>query len=106
MATAPPREARAFCRACGNTIDPRAEFCTKCGARNWVETGSGRNRTTAALFALLLGGLGVHKFYLGQPGLGVLYLLLCWTFVPAIVAFVEGIVYLTMSDEAFRAKYH
>ncbi len=106
MATAPPREARAFCRACGNAIDPRVEFCTKCGARNWVETSSGRNRTTAALFALLLGGLGTHKFYLGQPGLGVLYLLFCWTFIPAIVACVEGIVYLTMSDEAFRAKYH
>jgi hypothetical protein len=105
MATASPREARAFCRACGKPIDPRAEFCTQCGARNWVGSGAGRNRTTAAIFALLLGGLGVHKFYLGQPVLGVLYLLFCWTFIPALVALVEGIVYLTMTDEAFSAKY-
>ncbi len=59
----------------------------------------------AALLALLLGGFGAHKFYLGQGGLGVIYLLLCWTFIPAIVALVEGIIYLTMSDAEFSRKY-
>ncbi|MBI1801662.1 MAG: TM2 domain-containing protein [Chloroflexi bacterium] len=67
---------------------------------------SGRNRVAAALFALFLGGLGIHKFYLGQVTQGVIYLLFCWTFIPAIIAFIEGIVYLTMTDEAFAAKYH
>jgi hypothetical protein len=37
--------------------------------------------------------------------MGVLYLLFCWTFIPAVVGFIEGILYLTMSDEAFWAKY-
>jgi TM2 domain-containing membrane protein YozV len=35
----------------------------------------------------------------------VLYLLFCWTFIPALVALVEGIVLLTQSDEQFAAKY-
>lgn len=65
----------------------------------------GRNRVGAALFAMLLGGLGAHKFYLGEIGLGVVYLLFCWTMIPSIVGVIEGIVYLSMSDEAFAAKY-
>jgi TM2 domain-containing membrane protein YozV len=48
----------------------------------------------------------VHKFYLGQAGLGILYLVFFWTLIPAIVAFVEGIIYLTMSDADFDAKYN
>lgn len=65
-----------------------------------------KSRIAAALLALFLGGIGVHKFYLGQVGWGFVYLLFCWTFVPAVVAFVEFIIYLTMSDAAFAAKYH
>ncbi|HEX4735949.1 MAG TPA: TM2 domain-containing protein [Allosphingosinicella sp.] len=68
-------------------------------------TPSGRSRIAAALFALFLGGFGVHKFYLGRTGQGIVYLLFCWTLLPAIIAFIEGIVYLVMSDEEFAAKY-
>ena len=48
-----------------------------------------KDRTVGLLLCLFLGGLGVHRFYLGQVGMGVLYLLFCWTFIPLIVAFVE-----------------
>ena len=48
-----------------------------------------KNATTAILFALFLGGIGGHHFYMGKPGVGVLYLLFFWTFIPAMVAFVE-----------------
>lgn len=65
-----------------------------------------KDKTTAAILALILGGLGVHKFYLGQYGMGFLYLLFCWTFVPAIIALVEFIQFLSMTDEAFNAKYN
>jgi TM2 domain-containing membrane protein YozV len=68
-------------------------------------TAGGRSRVAAAIFAIFLGGVGIHKFYLGRIWQGVLYLLFCWTFVPAIVGFIEGIVYLTMSDASFEAKY-
>lgn len=37
--------------------------------------------------------------------LGLLYLLFCWTFIPGFVGFVQGILYLTMSDHAFDMRY-
>ncbi len=51
-----------------------------------------KNPTTAVLLALFLGGLGIHKFYLGQAGWGVAYLLFCWTYIPAVIAFFEAFV--------------
>ena len=59
----------------------------------------------AILLAFFLGGFGVHKFYLGRVAQGILYLIFFWTFIPAIIAFIEFIIYLTMSDEAFAHKY-
>lgn len=41
------------------------------------------------LFALLLGGLGLHRFYLGETGWGILYLLFCWTGIPSLIGFIE-----------------
>jgi len=64
-----------------------------------------KSRGVAILLALLLGGIGAHKFYLGQAGLGILYLLFCWTFIPAIVAFIEAIAYAVTSEESFHAQY-
>jgi TM2 domain-containing membrane protein YozV len=64
-----------------------------------------KSRSAAVLLALLLGGLGIHKFYLNRPGWGVIYLLFCWTFIPTILGFLEGLGYLFMSDEAFQEKY-
>ncbi|MBI3930047.1 MAG: TM2 domain-containing protein [Armatimonadetes bacterium] len=59
----------------------------------------------AALLALFFGGLGVHKFYLGKAGAGLIYLIFCWTFIPALVSFIEALVYLSMSDDSFLAQY-
>jgi len=66
----------------------------------------GLSRTTAILLAFFLGGVGGHKFYLGQVGLGILYLFFFWTFIPALVAFIELIVLLTQSDEKFDKQYN
>jgi TM2 domain-containing membrane protein YozV len=49
-----------------------------------------KNGTTAVLLALLLGGLGAHKFYMGQTGQGILYLLFCWTYIPTLIALIEA----------------
>src|SRR5581483_10947012 len=46
--------------------------------------------STGILLALFLGGVGAHRFYLGQVGLGVLYLLFCWTFIPVFISFIEA----------------
>lgn len=101
-----------YCADCGAVISSKAEICPKCGVRQTAPisygtqtTPSGKNKLAAALFAILLGGLGVHKFYLGRVGWGVLYIVFFWTFIPAILGLIEGIIYLTMSDEAFAAKY-
>ena len=51
-----------------------------------------KNPTTAVLLALFLGGLGIHKFYMGQTGLGVLYLLFFWTYIPSVIALIEAFV--------------
>lgn len=64
-----------------------------------------KSKTTAIVLAFLLGGLGVHKFYLGQTTQGVLYLLFVWTFIPLILSLVDIIMYLTMSDQAFQEKF-
>ena len=64
-----------------------------------------KSRTVAVLLALLFGGIGVHKFYLGQVGMGLLYILFCWTFIPALVAFFEAIRWLFVSNETFAARH-
>ena len=53
-----------------------------------------------------LRSLGIHKFYLGKIGMGILYLLFCWTGIPAIVGLIEGIIYLCSNDENFQLKHH
>lgn len=112
------------CFACANILDARAELCPRCGVRQPSVPGMNapvlasapvvisppaptttRSKTTAALLAFFLGGIGVHKFYLGQGGLGVVYLLFCWTFIPAIVAFIEFLVLLGMSERDFATRY-
>ena len=64
-----------------------------------------KNRIIAAILAFFLGGFGIHKFYLGQIGWGIVYLIFCWTFIPALVAFIEFIIYLCTSDKDFARKY-
>lgn len=63
-----------------------------------------KNKLTAGLLGIILGGIGAHKFYLGSFGMGVVYLLFCWTGIPAIIGFIEGIMYLVSDDIAFQIK--
>lgn len=65
-----------------------------------------KNKTVAGLLGIFLGGLGIHKFYLGKIGQGIVYILFCWTFIPAVIGFIEGIVYLCSNDENFQLKHH
>lgn len=65
-----------------------------------------KDKTTAFVLAWFLGGFGVHKFYLGENVAGLLYFITCWTLIPAVVAFFEGISYLMMDKRSFDAKYN
>lgn len=93
-----------YCSGCGALIHKEAAACPQCGAPQADAVGK-KSRVAAILLALFLGGIGAHKFYLGRPGWGVLYLLFFWTLVPALVAFVEMVIYIIMSDAAFARKY-
>lgn len=71
---------------------------------------SSKDKMTAALLAIFLGGFGIHKFYLGGSGqktAGVIQLVLtiftCG--LAAIIPFIEGIIYLTKDDQVFQAEY-
>jgi len=65
-----------------------------------------KSKTIAAILAFFLGGLGIHRFYLGQTGKGFLYLLFSWTFVPALIALFDFIGFIFMSTQKFNRKYN
>lgn len=48
-----------------------------------------RDEVVGILLALFLGTFGIHHFYLRRTGLGVLYLVFCWTGIPSILGFIE-----------------
>ncbi|MEI9993820.1 MAG: TM2 domain-containing protein [Rhizomicrobium sp.] len=95
-----------YCRGCGKEIHETATACPSCGARQRGAPGGGpgKSKVVAGVLALFLGGLGVHRFYLGQWW-GIFYLLFCWTFIPSIVAFIEAIVFFVTDDASWEAKY-
>ena len=68
-----------------------------------------RNKYVAAVLAFVFGPLGVHRFYLGRNGTGVLMLVLTCTIVGLLVsapwAFIDMIRYLVMSDRDFAERY-
>ena len=79
---------------------------------------SSKNKLAAGLLAIFLGSLGIHKFYLGFTGPGLVYLLIntigfavTWillcipNIILGIIALIEGIIYLTKSDEEFEQLY-
>ena len=48
-----------------------------------------KDPATAMLLTLFTGAVGGHRFYMEQNGLGALYVLFCWAFIPAIIALIE-----------------
>jgi TM2 domain-containing membrane protein YozV len=71
------------------------------------------NRLVAGLLAIFLGCLGIHKFYLGYQQEGII-LLLCgtvgWLFIipgigAAVIGLIEGIIYLSQTEEQFQRNY-
>jgi TM2 domain-containing membrane protein YozV len=70
-----------------------------------------QKKLIAGILAILLGGLGVHKFFLGMTNSGLIMLLVtvltCGAggAVMGVIGIVEGILYLTKSDEEFERTY-
>ncbi len=67
-----------------------------------------RKRIPAAICAFLVGHFGIHKFMLGHTTPGIIMAVLgvatCGT-VPYVIAFIEGIIYLTKDDDEFYQIY-
>ena len=67
-----------------------------------------KSRTIAAILAFsgTLTVSGLHKFYLGQPLWGILYVLLSWTPIPKVACAIEGVWYLTQDEETFDRYFN
>lgn len=92
-----------FCKNCGTQIPDDAKMCSQCGTQIVVDDKvvgqikyphpqavSDRSKGTAALLCFFLGNLGVHRFYTGKVGTGVVMLLTLgcvgiWTLIDFIV---------------------
>jgi TM2 domain-containing membrane protein YozV len=104
----PPMQGRAFCYNCAQPSDPAAVVCVKCGVAFSAAppTSEAKSKLAAGLLGILLGGLGIHRFYLGYTGIGVAQLILCLsgvltcgitTLAACIWGLVEGILIFTGS---------
>ncbi len=97
-----------YCYFCGARISSASKFCPSCGKEqptyNNAEQKNGKSRVTAGSLAVIFGIIGAHKFYMGKKGQGIVYLLLCWTLIPCILGVIEGVWYLTESDESFSRR--
>jgi TM2 domain-containing membrane protein YozV len=68
-----------------------------------------KNRQVAAILAfvgIVIPIAGFHKFYLGQPLWGIVYLLLSWTPIPHIASAIDAIWYLTQDGTRFDSNFN
>ena len=110
-----PRKGNRFCPGCGAEVNEAQIVCVKCGValKQSSALGNGsKSRVTAGLLAIFLWSLGIHEFYLGNTVSALIRLavtiLLCWmggAFVMGIISLIEGVIYLTKSDDEFHRIY-
>jgi TM2 domain-containing membrane protein YozV len=119
-----------YCTKCGAINDDTAQYCSNCqtpltpmstgyqpmqavnpgAVTDWKAMG-GDKKILAGILAIVVGSLGVHKFILGYTTEGLIMLLVtvltCGIagIVMSVVGIVEGIMYLTKSDEEFVRTY-
>lgn len=66
-----------YCPNCGQPTVPGAAACTNCGVGLYVApAGEQKSKLAAGLLGIFLGGLGIHNFYLGNNGKAVAQLLI------------------------------
>ncbi|WP_394203228.1 NINE protein [Shewanella waksmanii] len=104
---------RISCPSCLEQIPVDARVCDHCASVQGLEALAGvdpsirlKSRKLAILFSILLGGLGLHKFYLGQHLKGTLYLLFCWTLVPMVIGWLDAIKTIKMGPFGFAQRYN
>lgn len=65
-----------------------------------------KSKKIAAVLALLFGGIGIHRFYLGQTAKGVFSIIFCWTYIPMIIGVIDFFIFQLMGQEFFDFKYN
>ena len=117
-----------YCTKCGAVNDDTASFCNTCqaplspvggyqpmqsvnqsasgGMTDWQSQGADK-KIVAGICGILVGGFGVHKFILGYTTEGIIQLVITLLTCGAgsIIGIIEGIIYLTKSDEDFVRTY-
>lgn len=116
------------CATCDRSIHRLAEICPHCGVRQMpppaaaqasapdpMGNSTNNNRMAAGICGILIGSLGVHKFILGYTTEGITMVLASLlggivtcgisTLVMSVIGIVEGVIYLTKSDEEFHEIY-
>lgn len=115
-----------YCTKCGAMNDDLAQYCSNCqtpltsvaggyqpmqavnpGAiTDWKSLGADK-KIVAGICGILLGGFGVHKFILGYTTEGIIEIAITVVTCGAggIIGLIEGIIYLTKSDEDFVRTY-
>lgn len=116
----PPKIEKKFCPNCGTSTQPLQAMCTSCGVSLAKGPGGGatageKTKVAAGLLGIFLGSLGVHKFYLGYKKEGLIMLLVTLvggiitcgvaSGIVSIIGLVEGIIYITKTDEEFEQTY-
>lgn len=99
---APPEDAAGYCVKCGSLIRIGQTKCSTCFTL--VTEFSRKDKMTAGLLAFFIGGLGVHRLYLGQWW-GLVYLFFWWTLIPSIVSVIEAIIFWSTAQETWDEKY-
>jgi TM2 domain-containing membrane protein YozV/DNA-directed RNA polymerase subunit M/transcription elongation factor TFIIS len=108
------RRSRRQCPECAAAVSARERYCPECDAElpqhlKFKEANS--KKITAGICGILIGGLGIHKFLLGYTTAGVVMLLVSLltcgfgALVMHVIGIIEGIMYLTKSDEDFYRIY-
>jgi TM2 domain-containing membrane protein YozV len=117
-----------YCSKCGAVNDEAAQYCATCQAPlspvsgyqpmqsvnqgtpgsmvDWKSLGADK-KIVAGICGILVGGFGVHKFILGYTNEGIIQIVITFLTcgIGSIVGLVEGIIYLTKSDEEFVRTY-
>jgi TM2 domain-containing membrane protein YozV/type II secretory pathway pseudopilin PulG len=96
-------EQNSNCKKCGNALGEQVNVCSTCGLIQ--DTFYYKSRVAAASLAIFGGIFGAHRFYLGKWW-GIFYLLFFWTYIPWLVGLIEGIVFLSTSQENWNEKYN
>ena len=93
-----------YCPNCGIAVENAdAAVCTNCGASLKAEVYGEKSKLVAGVLGILVGGLGIHNFYLGYTGKAIAQLLISvltcgfGATVSSIWGLIEGILILTGS---------